>query len=253
MFFWFKRKEIILDCFTTCHSAHEYAKPDFAYKFFPEWFTKLPKEIIHQDQKLSTAKNCHAIKRLYTANTIMIPMPYLCVLELGSNSDPHYKWRITATNGTGKLSSHFPKQYDGFSGNNYENIKFVSPWKFKTNKFVEFFWSDPVWNKTDLLDYAVAPGILNFKYQHAAEINIFIKYKNEPRTLDFTIGDPIAIMVPLSECNIKIKHHVVDERKLQSLHSFTSTKNTKVYSTRKHVIEQAEKRDAMTRCPFHLR
>ena len=253
MFFWFKKKEVVLDCFTACHSAYEYAKPDFAYKFLPEWFVKLPKEASQQGKKIPTAKNCHAIKRLYTANTIIIPMPYLCVLEIGPSNNPYYNWKITSRAENSKITSHSPVQYDGLTDKDYQNIKFASPWKLKTNRFVEFFWADPVWNRSNLLDYTAVPGILNFKYQHTAEVNMFVRYEAEARTLDFTIGDPMAIMVPLTECNIKIKHHIVDEAKIHGMNSFASTKDTKVYSTRKRVIEEAEKRDAIKKCPFHLR
>jgi hypothetical protein len=97
LFFWLKKKEIVLDCFTYSPLAYEYAKPDFSYKFFPEWFLKLPKTKNVVDDKgktttFDTMKACLAFKNYYTENTIMLPAPYHVEINVGSVEEQTYTW-----------------------------------------------------------------------------------------------------------------------------------------------------------------
>jgi len=257
MFFWFKKKEIVLDCFTHSGIAYQYAKPDFAYKFFPEWFLKLPKTIKDEHGKIQapTIKRCQGFKRYYTANTIIIPSPFHFLLNIGSIDEKGYSWEINYPESV--IGQHPLEQYQGLTSDNYQHLKIHVPWEFKTNKFVEFIWSDPVWNRSNLLDYIVLPGITDYKYQNTAHVNMFAEYRDVPRQLVFTLGQPLAHLTPLSDCNLTIKYHQISAEEMDR-HGFISSKSSSFdgkprYVTNKLVIQAAEKRDAIKRCPFHLR
>jgi hypothetical protein len=250
LFFWFKKKEIILDCFTNSHTAYELAKPDFAYKFFPDWFVELKKTITIKNKEALTIKNCQAFKKYYTANTIIIPAPAMIQIELGTNKNPYYNLNSPDTKIT--IQHHPNLQFKGMVEDDYADLKIFIPWKLKTNKFVNFFWSDPVWNRSNVLDYTVMPGVVDYKYQFDTPVNMFIKYKDVKQELNFTVGKPLVMLAPLSDCNIKIKHHIIDTLKFDYLSDFCDGP-LKHYKLKKEIIQAAEKRDAMKKCPFHLR
>jgi hypothetical protein len=230
--------------------AYELAKPDFAYKFIPKWFISLKKTISEKGNTNKTIKNCQAFKRYYTANTIILPSPCLIEVELGTNKNPYYKSSSSEKKVT--IQHHHNRQFAGMVSDDYTDLKIMSPWKFKTNKFVEFFWSDPLWNKSNVLDYAIMPGVMDFKYQFDTPINFFIKYKEEKQTLNFTTGEPLVMLAPLSECNIVIKHHLIEDEKFHYFGDFCNG-TRKHYKLKKEIIQAADKRDAMKKCPFHLR
>jgi hypothetical protein len=254
LFFWFKRKEIIFDCFTYSPLAYEYAKPDFAYKFFPEWFIKLPKKtklLNPQNKSIDSLKSCLAFKKYYTSNTIIIPTPYHATINVNSIENPSYTWEIKFPEET--AIEHEKEQFEGFLPSDYQHLKFSSPWKFKTNKLIQFMWADPVWNKNNFLDYSVLPGVVDYKYQFDTAINIVFRYKDKPHLIDFTLGEPLAILAPLSDCNIKIKHQLINKSEAYLLGFVSKYHGENKYKFTKKVIQAAEKRDAMTKCPFHLR
>jgi len=187
LFFWVKKKEIVLDCFTHSHIAYELAKPDFAYKFFPEWFVPLKKTItipsLRNNNEVQTIKNCLAFKNYYTSNTIILPMPCMLEIELGTNKNPYFKY--DSVDKKVAVEDHINVQFENMVNNDYKNLKIRVPWKLKTNKYVKFFWSDPVWNRNNPLDYTVMPGIVDFKYQYDTPTNLFIKYKDVKQILNF--------------------------------------------------------------------
>jgi hypothetical protein len=257
LFFWLKKIEVTLDFFTYSPLAFDYAKPDFAYKFFPDWFLKLPKQTGRVDPEntaITTLKSCIAFKRYYTANTLIIPVPYNATIEVGTLEERGYKWRIRDQNEV--AYSHDRDQFEGFVTEDYQHIKLLTPWKFKSNRYVEFLWSDPIWNRQNFLDYAVLPGVVDYKYQFDTPVNLMFRYRETPHVLQFNLGDPFVMLAPLSDCTIKIKHHLVDKDALllRSLPNrlFSGPADSK-YKRNKKLIDAAEKRDAMKKCPFHLR
>ena len=55
MFFWFKKKKVVLECFTDNDIAFNYAKIERMDKFFPEWWKKTKK---YSDKGIPTIKGC---------------------------------------------------------------------------------------------------------------------------------------------------------------------------------------------------
>jgi len=258
MFLWFKKKEIVLDCFTGSPIAYELGKPDFAYKFFPEWFIKLPKRMPNirnpRTGENGTIKLCRAFKRYYTANSIILPSGYFGHIKVNTKEKRTFDWRIQTKDTSQGVSSHHSAQSEGFLTDNYQHIKLSSSWSFKTNKFIEFLWSDPIYNRPNICDYTIMPGVIDFKYQHDAFINLVLEYKNDPYELEFKPGQPLVMLTPLSQdYNITIKHHLIDKSKEEPLGEVSTYDSERRYPENKKIIQAADKRDEMKKCPFHLR
>jgi len=255
MFFWIKKKDVVLDCFTWSYVAYEFAKPDFSYKFFPEWFIKLPKFYPEDFGKtiknvsVGTIKNCKAFTRYHTANSIVVP--WHCDISIKPTDSDEKKFEYSHVGLSDKPLDHNRLQFQGMLNDNYQQLKIEIPWAIRSNKFVEFVWSDPVWNRQNILDYCVLPGVVDFKYNHGVAVNIIFQYKSEPHSFELNLGEPAISLIPINECNIKIKHHLIEQKDFGRYSKPLGYYLQKpYYKIIKRLTDAADHRENMTKCPF---
>jgi len=253
MFFWVKRKEITLDCFTYIPAVYEFSKPDFSYKFFPEWFLKLPK-MVDGDRRAPSLKGCKAFKDLYCKNTITIPSSFEFQMKIFPNKT--FEWSMFgATENTPRVIPHPTAQMSGmYDPDFYQHLKIPTAWYLRTNKFINFVWLDHTWNKKESLDYCVLPGVVDYRYQPDTLINILFKYKPEEYSITIPFAEPVSMIVPMEDCLIKIKHHLEDYKYVDSINRPFSSPHlsyaAEKYQFYKQIIKKSVERDLMTKCPF---
>jgi hypothetical protein len=245
--FWFKPKEIVVDCFTFEPLCFEYAKPDFSYKFFPEWFEATPKII---NGNTPTIKACRAFKRYYAVGGIVVPFPYNIDIDV---SDENKKECNVHINGPKIFGAHPKEQVDSLFPKNYEALKLSVPWRLKTKEFVEFLWTDTIWNKERALDYSGMPGIVDFKNQFDIMYNFMVEYGTKPKKISFILGEPAFMLTPLTDKKIVLKHHLVSKEEYYKYDGFTDIKGWGKYEAKKNIIRNKERRDSISKCPFNLR
>ena len=257
MFFWFKKKKIVLDCFTYDNFAYEYCKPANSLKYLPQWYIDLPGSFKKGDHRgdVHTIKHCIGFSDLFKKS---ITIPFWNTLKLTVGNKEHgfnWKYKDDKTISRHGISHHHDLQYNNFRDNNVGHFKIASPWGFKTNKFVQFTWHEPVWNynnfKVNLL-----PAVIDFKYQHNTEINFiyqFTKNKDEYLDIIFKPRDPLVMLTPLSDENIEIKTHLISQNehdtKFTSLRQepeFFNKSPRHLYKMKKHFQEEVESK----KCPF---
>ena len=250
MNFWFKRKKVILDCFTTDSFSYEYCRIESAVKYYPDWWLNLPSE-----EKNTNMKSCKGFTNLYV-NSYVIPFWSTVDIEVSALDTSTFKWTVSGVyseieNQTKKVMiSHNPKQYGKFTGSgNYQHIKLLSSWSIRTKSKVKFFYSDPVWHRDDLNNYTVLPGILEFKYNRSTEANIMFEYKAEPYNIRLTPGMPVAMMTPLTEDDVELRHHLVTPNEMIYAESrFSFDKLNNMFNNKKKFIDDADKRTQT--CPY---
>lgn len=249
MFFFFKNKTIVVDCFIKDPIVHELFPIKPIRDDIPDWFKKLPKSYeIHVNKKVlgevytdsPTIRSCNGINNYYSKG-IAIPLWSDLTMLVHKEGFSYY-----FTDGISIVTSHPPFQH----GNNFQNlghIKIESPWRFKEKTGVHFIMTEPFYNNNKILGkYFTAPGILEFKYQHATNINTFfpIKENKKEDQVKFQAGDTLAHLIPLSDKNIKIKNHLVTDVEYEKLNvGFNYSSNT--YYKNKNIRIQNEKK-----CPF---
>ena len=263
--FWFKKKKIVLDCFTTDPFAHEFTPIQPSVKYYPEWWTNLPPTIETKTSndwglnKQGTMKACRGFTELYK-NSFVIPFWGNLEIDVKSKIEKQYFWRdnFSGSENTSlphkTISQHPTVMFEGFLNNNYLHAKLNSPWFFKTNRYVQFAFVDPVWDKRELSDHTVLPGVLDFKYQHATNINLMIECRSEERTFLLEPGTPIAYIIPLSEEEIELRNHLISNDELikllpQQRIFFPGLINAKKYSRSKKFIDKHDERNK-PKCPF---
>jgi hypothetical protein len=210
--FWFKRKEIVVDCFTPLQSVFELYKIQPAIKYFPEEFKSLPNYLDEVDTatnikfKSATIRKCIGLQELYKQGFIL-PMWTNFISEpknfgldksaIGMVSQPY------------RFDMHPRKQYAGVF-EDYFHVKLVGVWKIKEKQGIKFLWQSPVWNlHKHHKNFVVPNGVVSYNnYMTQTNVNLFINRDSEDFSIDS--GTPLVHMVPLTEKKVTIKNHFVD-------------------------------------------
>lgn len=248
--FKFKEKKIVLDCFTLDPFAYEYANISPAVKYYPEWWKDLPSSGADPNMK-----SCLGFLNLYK-NSFVVPMWGSLTINLSDaihkTSRPELDYIIGFAPGESPLAQHPKSQFKGFVGEDFIHVKAETPWMLKTNSDIKFMYMDPLWNRSNLADYSILPGIVDYHYQPTTSINMMFKLHDQPRRVDFRPGDVMAMIVPITENGVEVKCHLVDEMELRrqfpQIRLATSTKQ-KMYNTFKKFITKHEERQK-SKCPF---
>ena len=220
MLFLFKKKELIVDCFTADPYVYEYCKIMPATRYFPEWFKQLPytTKPDNTSKTYPSIKNCDGFKTLYK-KSFVLPFWTTINVRVGKREDSKFEWECVSHL---KIEHHHEKQFDGFlPDQKIGHLKFVSPWFLKSKNGFNFHWSEPFWNNQKINDYTVIPGILDFKYQHATNINILFEFKEKERTLIIEPGTPLVMLTPLvnDDVTVKLVHHQITELEENKFHN----------------------------------
>jgi hypothetical protein len=236
--FFFKRQEIILDCFTNDKTVLDFAPIQEASNYYPSWFYTMPKEFESGIHKSATLKKCSGFIDYYKNGIIM---PLWCDLAI-SIENKNYKWNFANTSSTAIV--HNSKQWEYFvDPNEVGHLKLNAPWKIKCNKEINFLFKKPYWNSNPFNDINIVEGIVEFKYQNTANINLLLKL-NQYKEILLKYNDPLLNIIPLTEKKIKIKNHLIEFKEFQDMTDEITFVNN--YRIRKKILQNKEKK-----CPFH--
>ena len=207
-----KEEPIYLDCYTASHFAYDHAKIGHARKHIPDWF---------KHQRSFTAKGDASIKHCpavgdYFAKGIVIPLwgeVEINVNPIGDETS-NLAWRSSNTDFDLHGSSHPKSQWDEFGSDNLVNVKFVSPWAFKTREPLYFSWGQPLWSQPDTFNSLIGmPSVIQFKTQCATNLNYIVEQKAEHQTIKLEPLTPMAMLHPMTERRVEIRNHLVDADK----------------------------------------
>ena len=231
--FFMRRKEIVLDCLTFEPHVYNFAKIEYAKKYYPDWWIKTPstfnvadaangmlasrKVNIHSTNKERlTIKHCAAFRNLYNKG-IVIPSWFEFEWSISNFADKNTKVR-SSDSAFNINSGHSREQYGLFVDENFIHAKISSPWKFSTNKKIYFSWNQPTWNyhQNNLFELCVLPGVLDFYEQNETNINLLTRFKDKDHKIYIPALTPLVILHPLTEQKIIIKNHLVSEKEWRS-------------------------------------
>ena len=241
--FWKKKNTntIVLDVYTDRKEMFEGYQPMLARKFIPDWWKNLPQ---HREQDMpgypkmpvATLKGCPAINDILKTGIIF---PSWCELhakvDVGGNKDVHLvpNYVQIAEHDERDFTQHKPEM---------AHIKVTSPWAIVEKTGVKFIWMKPDWHQDKPLEYWTVPGIVDFKYQHASLLNMFVPYNTK---LQINTGTPWLQLIPLSEKPVEVKCHLVstqDLDQIMSANTFISITGGYLKKIR-HIRKQQERLD----------
>lgn len=246
MMFFFRRPTIHLDCFTSVSDYYEFSPIVQARNYYPDWWRKLPK-IYRQTGSLkdvSTMKRCRGFIDWYD-NAVILPMWSDVNIMISDNRGATLSYEWNSSDSRLQIHEHDKRQYDGlFAGASYSNMKFVSPWCFKTKEHIKFDYSPVFWNSKKAHEIIVMPGIIDFKYQTATNLNCLVEHRQVRREINLRFNDPMAIIRPLDDRKLKFKNHLVDEYEFKKLSNWPQTWYNRYFMKKKIIMENERK------CPF---
>jgi hypothetical protein len=243
--FFNKRKKIVVDAFTYKAAVHDFFPIERATKFFPKWWTDLPKDYesiqYNIPVRYSTMKHCTGFIDLYK-NSFILPM--WSDLSIKTYEDGTYNY-VYSEGDPRPVVSH-PKVEYGNAFDSYIHLKIESPWAIREKTGIQFYYGSPSWNQLDLLSKVhIVPGLLDFKYQDSTHVNMLVNRENS--IIEFKHGQPMAQIVPLSEHDFEIKTHLLSKQEYFSMVEKNSYKMSFLnrFKRTKSLVKQTEKK-----CPF---
>jgi hypothetical protein len=243
--FFIKRSKVTVDCFTNNINALEYFPVARASEFYPEWWKSLPKLHSTTDDngleiKRATMKSCDGFIDLYQQGLI-IPLWSDLVIETMPNG---FRYNF-AEGGNNELGRH---DYDQMSSEfmNYIHFKIMSPWRLQEKTDIKFLFFQPTYNNVStLLDWHIMPGVVDFSYQHATNINILAP---RGRRFEIAAGCPMAHVIPLTDKDVEIKTHFLDVKDMNHIELFYS--NYPFFNGSYKKMKRLKREKNESKCPF---
>ena len=214
--FLFKKKTIVVDCFTYIDYAYNYFPIRKALRYYPEVIKKMPASVpIEQtlvDDRTNikvptpTVKMCTGINELYKHGAI-IPL-WTDILYTPKNfmrkesglalGEPWFQ---------DKLQQHLKSQFVGMF-DNYFHTKIIGIWNLNTKSDIKFLWTAATYNINNFNpDFFIPPGVTFYDWQAQTNINAFVRKDAD----DFTLraGQPLIHIIPLTENTVEYKCHEI--------------------------------------------
>tara|TARA_B110000977_G_C11048449_1_gene481439 strand:- start:60 stop:839 length:780 start_codon:yes stop_codon:yes gene_type:complete len=252
-----KKDTVFLDCYTASRYAYNYAKIDYAKRYIPEWWKDHPNLI----DGMKTIKHCTAFTDYY-AKGIVIPLWGEVEITVHPVGDTRggFEWRSSNKDFDLTSGNHAKGQWGGFGNDNMLNVKFSSPWAFKTRDLVHFAWSQPSWSQSDTFNGLTGlPAVVEYKTQSITHINYLVEQKSEEQKFRLMPLTPIAMLHPLTERKVELRHHLVDSETMEIITRRAGgmlldssnedvLRGSKGYKSKKNSFWN--KADELNKCPF---
>jgi len=211
--FWFKKKKLVVDCFTWDEAAFKVYPVRKSLPFYPDIIKKMPSSVTMKDNQtnvdvpLATIKQCSGISGLYKYGAI-IPFwtDYICQPKRSLEN----KSAFGVSAGNKQPAEHPRIQYPGLF-DDFVNVKIDGVWNFVEPKGTKFIVMPTVYNLNNFnYNFIVPPALSYFDIQAQCNLQLFVR-KDSP---DFTIlaGTPILQVIPLvdNDREVEYKNHLVD-------------------------------------------
>lgn len=243
--FFIKKSEVIFDTFTSNEQAYKYYSIQKASEFFPSSIKTAPSKYLDYTKfEQSTLKRCVGVLEYYKHGFIL---PLWTDIEFKFNESVKgvYNWRAASNI---ELASHNPQQWDFYTEKDkVTHIKITSPWSFKCKEDIRFLWQRPYWNFNPFENHSFPSAIIEYKYQRATELNLFLDVNSD--NIFLKANTPMAHIIPLTDKQIVIKNHLVSEEEYKKISNFNrkSTFANAYYDNKKNEIEYEKKQK---KCPF---
>lgn len=235
-----KRSELVLDCFTSNPSSFEFSRPDYAVKFIPDWWKKLPKVNECQFGAQPNMKHCAGFVD-YFRSGIALPMWSDLDVKVGPVGSEHYIWQYS--DGESHATSHNPWESGSFiDPKETVHLKLIYPWRFKCKDDVRWLWTHFGWQQPIDTSYKVLPGALSFNYQTGANINILFMRRQTETLTQLKFRTPLVHVAPISDKKLTLKHHLISSEQFQQMQR-TVTRSSFVGSykkIKKYLMENSE-------------
>lgn len=206
-----KKPKITFSCSPNYFTAFELYKPKYAVEFSPPWLKHVP-AIFHEEDKNgikvpgSSIKRCPGLMWTLTSGFIM---PLWTDIALTINPDG--SWAYQCADRTTALSIHSRQQIPNFY-EKYTHLKIESPWAISCNKEIKFYWTNPYYYYNEPTKYVLAHGMMEYKYNHSSNINLFFPIEKQSYSIMLKAGNPLVHMIDTSFTDFEIEYELLKDK-----------------------------------------
>lgn len=219
--FLMSRTKVVVDAFTYHSTAYNMAPISKGSNHFPDWWKDLPARrtpaaLEQYDIKLSTLKRCNGLIDLYK-NSLIIPLWSDLAL---ANTETDENLLFTFADSISEIQRHERWQYEP-ALNNYKHGKIIVPWMLKERTGINFTFIGSLWNLINITDRLhIPPGIANYRYQHAVNVNFFVEGSTPFKVL-IPAGTGLVHLIPNTDKEVVVKNHQIDHSEYQKIYEKT--------------------------------
>lgn len=237
-------KPVILNCYTDKPYVFNFAKLVKPAEAIPSWWKALPKVVSppkYPGIEMPTMKLCEGFSAQYKKG-FFIPLWSDLAIQVAQNGVLGHSWMFA--DGMSNAEEHPEIQRGSYlPAKHYQHLKISVPWLFKCEEAVDWQLLGANWNSETPEDFITPPGIINFKFQHGANVNIFIRKEQQSKILRLSHGQLLAQLVPLTERKVIINTHLISEEAFKQMTQEQVTiKFVGTYKRIKELLSQS--------CPF---
>jgi hypothetical protein len=219
--FKFKPKNPLLTFYTNDNGFFTNDKPTFKMDH-PDWLRMIKKsfksfnEVKNHFDEIPTIKNCPGINYFMNEGIKFKLWADLKIRVYPTGEVEDISFGISM--GT-PLVQHNPRQYDHLYPSNKTAFKLNNPWIAKCEDDIKFLFTESHYSTNFFREnnMYIAPGIVDFKYQHAVNVHVLIDKKEEPYDLYLPYGTPLFTLYPLTEKKINIECKLINNEEYNSI------------------------------------
>lgn len=209
---WIKPKKVIFDAYTSNAAIYDLAKITRSTREKPEWWNKLPKASHSPESGLAhTMRGCNGFNDLY-AKGFTVKSP--CDFYIKKDQDGLSVWSAAEFNLGGE---HGLDQMGGnvFGGSSF-HFKLNPQWVLHSNSSIDFLMTNHSWNVPQSISNVFVPnGVVNYNILTDVNVNMILTPNQVGQPLSFDALQPVAMLIPLTEKSVEIKHHLITPEELK--------------------------------------
>lgn len=221
----FQKEDNIVNVLTPIKNTFEYGEIESAKKAQPKWWKEMPpkfddyanfsnnKDFDKFKRSITSVKGCPAFQDIFSTGFIIKSWCDIKIFVSPEGVVESYIADDSIRNTPpGSGSSHPYIQRAGVL-KGFAHWKLHPPMFFKTKKYRKFLWKGAYWYNPYLIEnnIHIVPGIIDYKTQSGANINMLLPIKSEPYELNFSFGDPLVHIIPLDNKPVKIVKKLISE------------------------------------------
>ncbi len=228
--FFFKKPEVHIDMFTFYKGIIELFPIKYADEFQPKWFKDVPTSTKSPSgSTVATVRTCPGLSELFKEGLVI---PSWCDLYLDwskgnlyiepeemANQHPDWQWN---------KSNVFK---------DFHHLKIGSPWKFKEKTGSKFLMTNPWWHKPGVRHF-VPNGLIEFKYQHSSNVNLWIPKSGYPQNYTIQAGEALCQLINVEGKRVRIHMHYTDKNEIDHDINDYPFSQVGLYFKRKKLIEE---------------
>ena len=248
MFFFFKKKQIVVDCFTTNLSAYRFAPIVKSVKTVPSWWKDLPNPGFGNARIYPKSNNnmrrCYGFIELFRRG---FTIEHWCDMHIEVNQ---HQWQAGSSDTDGPVN-HPSDLYKG-AFENFHHMKLESPWAIRENTGQHFAWLGAEW-LLDKHQFRVLPGVLEFNINRSANVNLMLPKPRDPYSIYIELGQPLVQVIPLNDdITLDVRNHLVDDNEIKKQRAISPS--FKGFNALKKLASRNEAREKMDKkCPFNFK